>query len=335
MEKRKSLLLRLTFGLLCGLVFISSTFAQNSSDAIHEIEVYLRARGGQPGGVHIRLVRQSRMLPIAETFSGQEGEVKFRNLLPGDYIVETIESERFEATTTKVSIIVPPTERGGPRPTSATVTIDLPARKPTAAASPGVVMADVDLNVPEAALKHYRKGSESLRSGNHAEAVKEFKAALEVYPHYYAARLELGRELRSEKLFTEAEKALKPLGEIGPRHAEPHIEYGMVLLALRRQKEAARELRKALELEEANWVTNLYLGWSLLEGAPDEAARYFTRALELNEQRAAQAHLSLARLAHAKGNRTEAIRHLEAYLRLVPDAPDAAAVRKLLNQLRK
>ena len=320
---------------LCVLVFACSSRAQGSSDAIHEVEVLLRARGGQVGGVRVRLLRESRMLPIGETFSGQGGEVRFSNLLPGDYIVETIENESFEATVTRVSIVVAEGGFGKPMPRRFSVTVDLPVRKQPGPGAPGVVMADVDLKVPEAALRHYRKGSEALRAGKKTDAVKELKAAVEAYPNYYAARLDLGRELRAEKLFPEAEDMLKPLGKIAPTHPEPLVEYAMVLLALGRAKEAASQLRKALEMEEANWATHLYLGWALLETEPAEAERHFARALELDERKAAQAHLSLARLAHSRRDRQEAVRHLEAYLALAPDAADADVVRKLLAQLRK
>jgi tetratricopeptide (TPR) repeat protein len=320
---------------LCGLVLSCPSFAQtsSSSDAIHEVEVTLRARGEQIAGVRVRLLRQSRMQAVAETFSSRDGRITFANLLPGEYIVETMESERFEATATRVTII--PIDFRKPRPTHVPVNIDLAPRKLPGLSSPGVVMADVDVDVPEAAIKHYRKGLEALQSGKTAVAVKELKAAIEVYPKFYTARLELGRELRAQKRFAEAEETLRPLGEIAPKHAESRIEYAIVLLALGRTKEAAGELRKALELEESNWVTHLHLGWALLQDEPDQATIHFKRALELDERKAAQAHLSLARLAYARGMRQDAVRHLEAYLALAPNAPDANAVRKLVGQLRK
>jgi tetratricopeptide (TPR) repeat protein len=320
---------------LCVLLYTCTSLAQTSSesDAIHELEVQLRARNEQVSGVRVRLLNQSRMLAIAETFSGREGQLKFVNLMPGEYLVETSENDRFEATVTRVTII--PIDFRKPRATHVTARIDLPPRKLPGMAPPGVVMADVDLNVPESALKHFRKGAEALRSGKTADAVKELKVAIEVYPKFYTARLELGRELRAEKRFTEAEETLKPLGEIAPRRAESRIEYAMVLLALGRSTEAANELRKALDLEEANWVTHLHLGWALLKDDAAKAEKHFARALELDERKAAQAHLSLARLAHARGMRQEAVRHLEAYLALAPNASDADAVRRLLVQLRK
>lgn len=336
MIRRNTLSSALALACFCLTALTLKALAQVPSDAIHEIDVTLKARGGQVSGVRVRLLRQSRLIAVTETYSNESGEITFRNLLPGDYIVETGANDRYEATATRVSVIVPPIAFG--RPASkvrTTVTVDLSVRKPDATPAPGVVLADVDTNVPETALKHYRKGADAARAGDGAHALREFRAAIEAYPNYYAARLELGRELRSEKLFAEAEVALKTLSALAPKRAEPHIEYGLVLLALKRQLEAASELRKALELDESNWATNLYLGWSLLADDPAEAERYFARALELDEKRAVQAHLSLARIAHARGLREDSIRHLEAYLKIAPNAPDADAVRKLVGQLKQ
>jgi hypothetical protein len=50
--------------------------------------------------------------------------------------------------------------------------------------------------------------------------------------------------------------------------------------------------------------------------------------------KAARAHLALARLAEAQGQREVAISHLEAYLLKAPKAHDAEATRRLADRLR-
>ncbi len=327
--------LRLIKLALIGFFFAIPTlsFAQIESDSIHEIEVRLKSGTRPCAGVRVRLMRPSGMMTVGETYSSQDGQARFINLLPGEYIIETGANENFEATATRVSVT--PIEFKTPRPMRLQVMIDVPARKTDAVSAPGIVLADVDLNIPEAAVKHYRKGIEAQRAGKSDEALKEFKAAAEAHSKFYSARLELGRELRAQKRFAEAEEALRPLEAIAPKRAEPLVEHAIVLMVLRRQKDAARELQKAIEMEETNWAAHLYIGWALLDDEPEKAEQHFTRAIQLNEQKAAQAHLSLARLAYKKGLRDDAIKHLEAYLAIAPDAPDSAAVRKLLGQLRK
>jgi tetratricopeptide (TPR) repeat protein len=107
------------------------------------------------------------------------------------------------------------------------------------------------------------------------------------------------------------------------------------LLNLKRRSEAARELNDAIRLEEASWAAHLYLGWAVLESDTKTASKHFTRALELDEQKAARAHLALGQIANNEGRREEAFKHLVAYLTLAPNASDAAAVRKLAETLRK
>ncbi len=321
----------LTLTLSLGLPTRAQEF--EASSVRHQIEGRLIFRSGQVAGVRVRLVKQAGMQPVAETFSRPEGQFRFTSLNEGVYTIETYENDQFEATATDIAVFPP--DRARPSPQVFTVMIDVPLKPPPPTVAPGVITADVDLKVPKDAIKHYRAGMKALGENNFERAVTELNKAIEIYPEYYAARIELGRELRLRKRFKEAIEVLGPLRDIAPRRAEPRVEYGIVLLELQRKAEAADELRKALQLEETSWASHLYLGWALLEERPDQAEPHFTRAIELNEQRAARAHIALARIADSKGSRQDAVKHLETYLALAPNAPDAGAVRKLADTLRK
>lgn len=314
---------------LTGVLAVGYPAQSQTFEVVHQIEGRLQHKNGTVAGMRVRLIRKDSLEPVGETFSRPEGGFVFTRVTDGDYLIETFETETYEATSTEV--ILRPIPR---RPTYLNVFIDIPLRNAPATMPAGVIAADVDLNVPKAASKHYRNGTKALKSGDSASAVAELREAIAAYPNYYAARLELGRQLRLEKRFKEAEEILNPLAQIAPGRAEPRLEYGIVLLELKRSGEAANELSEALQLEEANWATHLYLGWALLESRPQEAAPHFKRALELDERKAARAHLALARLADAQGMRQLAIQHLDAYLTLMPNAPDAEAARKLADKLR-
>jgi tetratricopeptide (TPR) repeat protein len=195
-------------------------------------------------------------------------------------------------------------------------------------------MADVDLNVPKKAVKHYETGMKKLEKGNSAEAIAELRTAIEIFPTYYAARLELSRELRLRKRFPEALEVVERLGAVAPKRAEPRIEHGIILLALQRRDEAIHHLEAALRLLESSWAAHLYLGWALLEIDEAKAEPHFKRAIEIDERKAARAHLALARLAETKGHRLLALSHLDAYIALAPNAADAEATRRLAERLR-
>ncbi|SRR6266498_332626 len=315
---------------LTGLLTFAYPAQSQDVQVVHQIEGRLQFKTGTVGGMRVRLIRKDSLEPVGDTFSHTDGAFVFTRVSDGDYLIETLETETLEATSTEV--ILRPRPR---RSISFNVFIDIPLKSAPAKTPAGVIAADVDLNVPKAASKHYRNGTKALKSGDSVSAVAELREAIAAYPNYYAARLDLGRELRLEKRFKEAEDVLNPLAQIAPGRSEPRLEYGIVLLELKRPDEAAIELREALQLEEANWATHLYLGWALLESQFQEAEPHFKRALELDERKAARAHLALARIADAQGMRQFAIQHLDAYLALMPDATDAEAARKLADKLRQ
>lgn len=315
-----------------GLALSLSRGAEAQERVYHRIDGRVQSRNLDVSNIRVRLLRMPQGSPLTETFTRRDGQFTFGQLSTGDYAVETLETDRFEATLTPVQVYPPAS--GPPTPQNVIVVVELTLKPPDGKPAPGVVAADVDINVPKAAVKRYQGGMKALSDDNFEKARSEFKAAIELYPNYYAARLELGRELRLRKQFPEAEEVLRPLIQIGPKHAEAHIELGIVLLSLDRRKEAADELRAALGLEETSWAAHLYLGWALLETDGSGAEGHFERALVLDEQKAARAHLALARLAQERGKSRLAVEHLDAYLKIAPDANDAAAARRLADSLR-
>lgn len=296
---------------------------------LHRVEGRVRFQG-PVNNVYVRILQRGGMIPVEEGYTRDEGQFVFTRVPEGEYVIETVATDKYAASLTNVSLF--PLDRK--RSEVFRVYVQLQLKPPPGTDKPAVLTADVDVRVPKDAQKRYREALKALSSGNTARAVEELQAALKIYPDYYAARLELGRELRVRKQFKEAAEVLQPLLKLAPKRAEPRIEYGIVLLALDRRAEAVRELRAALELEETNWIPNLYLGMSLMETEADAAEKHLRRALELSETKAARAHLSLAQLASAKGQRPAAIEHLQAYLKLSPDAPDAEAIRGLIERLR-
>ncbi len=314
--------------LIACLFLLGNEAAGQTTEIVHQVEGKLQTKNGVVPGMRMRLVRRDSLEPVAETFSRPDGSYLFSRITDGDYLIETFETDLYEATSTEASL--------RPRPRRATylsVYIDIPL-KAAKAIKTGVIAADVDLNVPKAALKHYRAGSKALKEDNFVVAETEYRAAIAEYQNYYQARLELGRELRLRKRFDDGAEILFPLLQIAPGRADPRVEYGICLLELNRRDEATSELRRAVDLDPYNWASHLYLGWALLENSPEQAEPQFKRALELNEKKAARAYLSLARIADSRGENELAIKYLESYLAIMPDASDAEAARKLLAKLR-
>lgn len=323
--------LAMVFAVASAFPFTAPARAQTPEAVVyHKIEGHLRIGNLAAGNVRVRLLREDQQRTIAETFSRSGGEFEFGYLREGTYIVSTDESKEMEASS--VIVRVQPWPRT--KPIIVHVNVSITRKAPTPDAAPGVVAADVDLNVPKEALKHYRAGMKALDEGKDERALAEFGEAIKAYPNYYAARVELGRALRDKKRFAEAEDALRPLLVIAPKHPEVWLQHAVVLLDLARRDEAASELKQSLALDEKDWAAHYYLGWALIETDADKAEPHLSRALILDERKAARAHLALARIADARGQRLQAIEHLEAYVASEPDSADAPDARKLAEHLR-
>lgn len=320
--------LLLSVGVVLVLVCAQPIRAQTEPQVFHRVEGRIQFQTEGVGNLRVRLIREMR--PVAETFTRPEGQFVFTMVREGEYSVETFDTDKFEASLTTVS--VRPLIRQ--RPDVIRVFVDLQLKPPPDRLVLGVISADIDLNVPKEAVKHYKAGIKALEKGDSANAITELRLAVELYDRYYAARLELGRELRKQKRYEEATHVLYPLSQIAPRRPEPRVSNAAALLALGHRDQAVEELQIALNLDDNNWEAHLYLGWALLEVAADRAELHLKRALELDDQRAVRAHLALARLAHSQGKTELAIKHLNEFLALAPESEDAELARRLAENLR-
>jgi Tfp pilus assembly protein PilF len=294
----------------CAFLLLSlatgATAQTGAAGVHHQVEGRIMSRGARTGNIRVRLLRLPEMQPVSETFTRSEGHFRFTQVREGEYAVETMETERFEATFTSVQVRPIPRDK----PSTFNVLVEL-----------------------RQAVERYLAGMRALREGDAERAEGEFKAAVKIHPAYYSARLEYGRALRKRGLPREAAEVLRPLREAAPRSAEVRIEYGLALLSLGRQ-EAAAELGEAVRLAPESWESHFYLGWALLDSDSGRAETHLRRAVELDERRAARAHLGLARIANERGRRGEAVAHLEAFLKLSPDSEEAEAARSLAVKLR-
>src|ERR1051325_8263555 len=146
---------------------------------LHSIEGRIRQRNKTVDNIRVRLVRYPQMQPIADTFTRQDGQFVFQRVPTVDYIVETLETDMYQATETSVAVY--PTNLNEPRPTTVTVFVDLPLKEGPEKVAPGEVMADVDLNVPKNALKHYHAGMQKLGNGESEKGIAELRAAIDAY----------------------------------------------------------------------------------------------------------------------------------------------------------
>lgn len=329
----KESLVRVTTVLMAALacVFGPCAASARAQSGPNTIEGRLTAGSRLMANVRVRLILQDGMRPVAETISRSDGQFVFANIMEGNYVIEVEETEHFQSASQHVELRQLTSDEG----TTFRVFISMTPKPPVVTTGPRLIAADVDVDVPDDARSRYDSGVRALDERDEKRARAELEAAIKIAPTYYAARLTLGRLLRSQSRFDDARRVLEPLLEIAPKRADPRIELGMVDIARGKRTDAARVLEEAVALEPSSWAAHLYLGYALVDEDDEAAEPHFWTALKLNEKEAVEAHLALARLAYRYGYIKDAVEQLDTYLAVAPNATDADDVRKLAEKLRR
>jgi tetratricopeptide (TPR) repeat protein len=115
----------------------------------------------------------------------------------------------------------------------------------------------------------------------------------------------------------EAERAYMRALALDPKHVDAHVNLGRLHQESGRLAEAEAHYRKALELDDQDVTAAFNLGVALEDlGRLEDGVDAYAKALAA-DPRCADAHYNLARLYEKLGQSAAAIRHLNAYRRLI------------------
>ncbi|MEO6051638.1 MAG: tetratricopeptide repeat protein [Pyrinomonadaceae bacterium] len=257
------------------------------------------------------------------------GQFLFSGLVAGNYSI-SIDGERdFDVVSQQVDVI----QSRSPISQTYTVSIRLvDKRKPGFKPS---VIDQASLAIPKRASEFFRKALDLSAAGDHKGAVEQLKRAIAEYSDYVNAYNELGVQYMQMNELEDADEALNAALKIKPDGFEPLVNRGITLFRLKRYPEADALLRGAIAAKDQSAIARYYLGRTLtsLEHY-DEAEKELNLAIKLGGDEMREGHRMLANLFIAKGQDQRAIKEIEIYLRLVPDAPDAGNLRKAVRQLK-
>jgi len=155
-----------------------------------------------------------------------------------------------------------------------------------------------------------------------AEAIEQFRKALEINPHLAVAHNNLGLALQSQGHDAEAVDQYRKAVEVNPCFARAHFNLARALVRLGRTDEAVAECRATLELE-SNLpnLPEVYRNAARILGSCgqiDDAVALLRRVLE-TEPGAVDAHYSLGRLLSEHGRTVEATAEWKRLSSLQPE----------------
>jgi serine/threonine protein kinase/Tfp pilus assembly protein PilF len=192
-------------------------------------------------------------------------------------------------------------------------------------------------------LAHNRLGMALLMKNQFAEAMQEFRTAIEQRGgNYPNAQFNLGYALQrramrdnNDELYNEAVSAfVSAINQRNGNYPDAYYQIGLIRLNQRRDAEAMDALRRAIQQNNRDPEAHYYLGISLLRQRYfDEAEAAFRSTIEQHGRRTADAHLMLGGLYEETNRPADAIREYEAYLQQ-PNAQNRRDVEVRLRGLR-
>jgi len=193
------------------------------------------------------------------------------------------------------------------------------------------------IRTTDEAVLHYQKGDALRDSGNHDEAVTEYKQALQANPRMAAAAIGCVRSLIALQQLEEAESMLQKAIRVGAGQlAEAETVFGNLRRSQELLDESISHYRKALVL--ARGVSpEAHIGLALAleeKGAIDEAIGHFRQGLAQDMDTEPILYYLLGKALEKRGRTKEAIEAYGGYLRLDPNGQYSSAVESIIEQLK-
>ena len=302
------------------------------AQTFYEIEGVVEGPDSTPlTGVSVFLEDLTRAR-IGQAITNSDGRYRFNRVVAGTYyIVAKPSTSEFRTAVRRVELIE--TTRVGTSSSNERVDIALEAmpRRPEFAL--GIVFAQ---EVPPKATAKFEQALEKLAKKKTDEAIIDLNQALEIFPNYFMASLQLGLTYVEIEDYQKAIPPLVKAVEVNGKAGPAYLALGIASLNLGRSDLALDALQRARPFEEKSFRVHFYLGLTLLElNRLDEAESSLKLAYQLGgAKNAAAANLYLASVYTKRNQTRQAIDALESYLRDSPKAANAARVKEAIVNLK-
>lgn len=295
--------------------------------------------GTQPtNSVRVKLTFNGKA--IHETFTDLSGRFSFPGLSRGTYLL-TADGDGLTFETTAVQAEI---SAFGSAPQTFTQDIHLRpiAHKPVA--QPGVVNA-FSQSVPPAAKQAYDAGMKATEEGKTEAAVTNMRKAIELFPEYFDAHLQLGNIFLKLDQFNEAIAELDLARQINPNDERAYQSFGLLLMKQRNYAVAVAIFAEASRLNPANPMNVMMRATALIHQAANttddrgyllrRADEAITEAAGLSENKLKPDSMTMALFYELRSEPEKAAAELEAFLKKNPQLKNGSAIQNEIKRLRE
>jgi len=202
----------------------------------------------------------------------------------------------------------------------------------------GSAVSVTSLQAPKDARRAYERALQDLRKNKLAEAGKELRKAVDIYPSYAAAWYELGQIQEQNEDMQQARKSFANAVAADAKFISPYLKLAELAAKAEDWAELAGTTAKLLKLDAVDYpMAYFYDATANLKLGQIDAAEKSARAGEKldSPHRYPRLEQVLATILARKKDYAGAAEHLRSYLLLAPDAPDAGRMKRELAELER
>lgn len=195
----------------------------------------------------------------------------------------------------------------------------------------GTTISMTSMMAPKDAKKAYEKGREAARKQKWEDARSQLEKAVELYPKYASAWYELGAVHEQSQRAAEARKAYTQSLAADAKYVNPYMRLAALAAMERKWQEVADTSDRVLKLNPVDFPNaffyNAVANYNLQK--MDAAEKSAREAVKLDSQhRIPRANQLLGKILADKQDFAGAREQMSNYLKFMPNAPDADAVRQ-------
>ena len=294
-----------------GFIVFGRVYLPNGKPA-SRMKVYLE----MPNGL-------SRYIPCDDG-----GNYEFRGMPGGRYKVKAVnpdDAEQYSDTAESDST------RAYANRVQVDVYLRLPVKHPAENTKPEVIhIAEASQNIPKTARKAFEQGLKLQKENQLDQALTQFDQAIAQYPAYFQALTERGSLRMARNQLNEAAADFIAALKHNDKYVLALRGLGYCQLQQKQYDAALANLENAYKLAPQVGLTLMLLGYANLSVERYEPAREcLTESLRLDPQGAARAHVYLAEMLAHEQKFKEAADEIQTYLKVNPQAADAAQLKAL------
>ncbi len=202
----------------------------------------------------------------------------------------------------------------------------------------GFSISATSLAAPDKAKKEYQKGSEDAKKEKWDTASEKLSKAVEIYPKYAVAWLELGRVQLQKHDPAAAKTSFHHALEADPKFTSPYEELARLAVQEKQWTDVVQVTDQLLKLNPLSypqaWFYNSLGDYFLQSFDPAEKAAQQGITVDVQHQIPRLEYL-MAMILIQKHDYQGAITHMRSYMRLAPKATDLDVAQKQIAELEK